>query len=305
MPAAAARLAVCAGLMAAGAWAGPDAPGRIAFDAGRAYEHVRRLVALGPRPAGSAGSAAARRYIADQLTALGLAPIEQRFEARTPHGPIGMANVIATIPGRRPQRLLLAGHYDTKRFTDFVFVGANDGGSSTAMLLELARALARRDNPLTIELIFFDGEEAVVEWTGDDHTYGSRHYVAAAQRDGSLRSVAALVLFDMVGDRRLNLRRESYSTGWLTDLIWDTARRLEQPAFIEEELAVEDDHRPFLDAGVPAVNLVDLDYHAWHTPADTLDQVSAASLQAVADVFLAALPRIEARLTRGPAAGRE
>ena len=302
---------MCGGLLAAGFWswaaphAGPSAAGRIAFDAGRAFEHVRQLVALGPRPAGSAGSAAARRYIAGQLTALGLEPFEQRFEARTPRGAISMANVIATIPGRRPERLLLAGHYDTKRFADFVFVGANDGGSSAAMLLELARALKSRANPLTIELIFFDGEEAVVEWTGEDHTYGSRHYVAAAQRDGSLRSVAALVLFDMVGDRRLNLRRETYSTRWLTDLIWDTARRLKQPAFVEEEFAVEDDHRPFLDAGVPAVNLVDLDYDAWHTAADTLDQVSAASLQAVADVFLAALPRIEARLTRGPAADRE
>jgi glutaminyl-peptide cyclotransferase len=295
---AAGRPAAIAALLAAalsgGARAEPPRPA--AFDGGRAYEHVRRLVALGPRPAGSAGATAARRYIAGQLTALGLTPVEQRFEARTPLGPVAMANVIARIPGRRPQRLLVAGHYDTKRFGEFRFVGANDGGSSAATLLELARVLTTRRNPLTIELIFFDGEEAVVEWTGDDHTYGSRHYVASAQRDGTLTSVAALVLFDMVGDRRLNIRRETYSTGWLTDLVWAAARRLKQPAFVDEDFAVEDDHRPFLDAGIPAVNIVDLDYDAWHTKDDTLDKVGASSLQTVGEVFLAALPQIESRL---------
>jgi glutaminyl-peptide cyclotransferase len=209
-----------------------------------------------------------------------------------------MANIIARLPGRSPRRLILGGHYDTKAFRDFRFVGANDGGSSTAMLLELARVLKGRANPLTIELLFFDGEEAVIEWTGSDHTYGSRHYVAAATRDGSLSSIAGLVLFDMVGDRQLNIRRETGSTRWMTDVIWASARRRGAAAFVDEELAVEDDHRPFLDAGVPAVNIIDLDYAAWHTADDTLDRVSARSLQIVGDVFLDALPQIERRLRR-------
>ena len=270
----------------------------VAFDSGRAFEHVRQLVAIGPRPAGSAGAAQTRRYITTQLTAIGVTPREQQFVAQTPLGPVKMANLIARIPGAHADRVILAGHYDTKLFRDFRFLGANDGGSSAAMLLELARVLKARKNPLTIELLFLDGEEAVIEWTGTDHTYGSRHYVATAQRDGSLRSVRGLVLFDMVGDRQLTIKRETYSTAWLTDLIWASARRLGQPAFLPDEFAVEDDHRPFLDAGVPAVNIIDMDYAAWHTKADALDQVSARSLQTVGDVFLGALPQIEARLRR-------
>lgn len=268
------------------------------FDAGRAYEHVRQLVAIGPRPAGSAGAADARRYILRQLALVGITGTEQPFVADTPVGPATMANVIARLPGRSPRRLILGGHYDTKAFRDFRFVGANDGGSSTAMLLELARVLKGRANPLTIELLFFDGEEAVIEWTGSDHTYGSRHYVAAATRDGSRSSIAGLVLFDMVGDRQLNIRRETRSTRWMTDVIWASARRRGAAAFVDEELAVEDDHRPFLDAGVPAVNIIDLDYAAWHTADDTLDRVSARSLQIVGEVFLDALPQIERRLRR-------
>jgi glutaminyl-peptide cyclotransferase len=268
------------------------------FDSSRAFEHVRQLVTIGPRPSGSAGAAQTRRYITTQLSALGLTPSEQPFVAQTPLGPVKMANLIARIPGSHADRVILAGHYDTKLFRDFRFIGANDGGSSAAILLELARVLKSRKNPFTIELLFFDGEESVIEWTGTDHTYGSRHYVAASQRDGSLRSVRALILFDMIGDRQLTIKRETFSTEWLTDLIWASARRLGQRAFLSEDFAVEDDHRPFLDAGVPAVDIIDLDYAAWHTKDDTLDQVSARSLQTVGDVFLGALPQIEARLRR-------
>ena len=303
MPAAAVRWRLMAGALLSVALLGSARPGVLhadaaAFDAGRAFEHVRQLVAIGPRPAGSAGAVQTRRYITTQLAALGLTATEQSFVAQTPVGSVTMANVVARIPGSRPERLILAGHYDTKLFRGFRFVGANDGGSSTAMLLELARVLKARRNAFTIELAFFDGEESVIEWTGEDHTYGSRHYVATAQRDGSLRSVRAMVLFDMVGDRHLTIKRETDSTPWLTDLVWASARRLGQPAFLPEDFAVEDDHRPFLDAGIPAVDIIDLDYDAWHTKDDTLDQVSARSLQTVGDVFLGALPHIEARLRR-------
>ena len=270
------------------------------FDSSRAFEHVRQLVAIGPRPAGSAGIEQARTYITGQLKTLGLSPVLQSFEAQTPLGTIKMANVIVRIPGVEPDRLLITGHYDTKLFRQFRFVGANDGGSSAAMLLELARVLKDRRNAFTIELVFFDGEEATLpEWAGTDHTYGSRHYVEAAKADGSLSKIRALILFDMVADRQLNIRRETYSTRWLTDLIWASARKLgHQDAFVADGFPVEDDHKPFLDAGVPSVDIIDLDYTPWHTERDTLDAISARSMQIAGDVVLDALPKIEARLAR-------
>ena len=210
-----------------------------------------------------------------------------------------MMNVIATIPGRRPERIILASHYDTKRAPNFRFVGASDGASSTAALLELARVLkARRDLPFTIELLFFDGEEAVHEWSATDSTYGSRHYVEAARKSGSLKSIRALILLDMIGDRDLTIRRDPNSTRWLTDIIWAAAQKLGHRQFMNEEMAIEDDHLPFLKAGVPAVDIIDLDYAAWHTPQDTMDAISARSLQIVGDVVIAALPEIERRLLK-------
>jgi Zn-dependent M28 family amino/carboxypeptidase len=211
-----------------------------------------------------------------------------------------MVNLRATVPGLSGTggpRLLIAGHYDTKVFREFAFVGANDGGSSTAFVLELARVLKDRRFALPIELVFFDGEEAVVDWNqGQDNTYGSRHYVEAARKDGSLKDIRALVLVDMIGDRDLRIKRESNSSPWLTDIIWDAARRLKRPEFVDESTPIEDDHVPFLQAGVPAVDIIDLEYPAWHTAEDTLDKVSAESLQAVGDVLLAALPDLMDRL---------
>jgi hypothetical protein len=269
------------------------------FDSGRAWEHLRQLVAIGPRPSGSPAIEQTRKYIKDQLTAAGVAFTDQTWDDETPLGKVRMSNLIATIPGARKDRLVIAGHYDTKLFRQFRFVGASDGGSSAAFLLELARVLKTRRNPLTIELLFLDGEEAVVEWEGNDHTYGSRHYVDAAKKDGSLATLKALVLIDMIGDRDLRIRRDTNSTRWLTDVIWDAAKRLElDTAFVAENTRVEDDHLPFLQAGVAAVDIIDLDYEPWHTAKDTLDAVSARSLQIVGDVVLAALPQIEARVTR-------
>jgi Zn-dependent M28 family amino/carboxypeptidase len=206
--------------------------------------------------------------------------------------------VIATIPGRRPERIVLASHYDTKIARDFRFVGANDGASSTAALIELGRALKGRQNELTIELLFLDGEEAINwEWRGNDNTYGSRHYVQSAQKAGTLGTLKALVLLDMIADRDLVIRRDSNSTPWLVDLIWDAAGRIGQRQTFSNTLTtIEDDHIPFLRAGVPAVDIIDLEYEAWHTAQDDLDRVSAKGLQIVGDVVLAALPEIETRL---------
>ena len=270
------------------------------FDSGRAWEHLRQLVAIGPRPSGSPAIEQTRKYIREQLAAAGLTATEQAWDEQTPIDRIRMVNLIATIPGARKERIVFAGHYDTKLYRQFRFVGASDGGSSAAFLLELARVLKGRKNPLTIELLFLDGEEArLPDWHGTDNTYGSRHYVDLAKRDGSLTTLKALVLIDMIGDRDLNMRRDTNSTPWLTELIWrEAARQKRDDDFIAESTKIEDDHLPFLAAGVPAVDIIDLDYEAWHTAEDTLDAVSARSLQAVGDVVLGALPKIEAHLAK-------
>ncbi len=269
-----------------------------AFDGGRALEHLRAVVAFGPRPPGSAAAEETRRYIKAQMAAIGVALTEQAFTAKTPIGPVNMVNVRATIPGARPERIILAGHYDTKLFRQFRFVGANDAGSSTAFLIEMARVLKARKNPWTIELLFIDGEEAFIDWyLGDDNRYGSRHYVQEATRTGDLARIKAMILVDMIGDRDLVLKRESTSTAWLTDMIWSTAKALGYgSSFVAESFAVEDDHVPFLHAGVPAVDIIDLDYAPWHTADDTLDKVSARSMEVVGRVLTAALPKIESRL---------
>jgi Zn-dependent M28 family amino/carboxypeptidase len=273
-----------------------QAPG-IRFDSSRAWEHLRQLVALGPRPAGSPAIGQARAYIEAQLTASGVAFSEQGWDDQTPAGPLHMVNVIATIPGASPSRIIIAGHYDTKRFRQFRFVGANDGGSSAAFVLELARVLTARRNALTIELLFLDGEEAVDEWRGTDHTYGSRHYVAEARRTNTLASLKAFVLVDMIADRDLRIRRDLNSTRWLTEIVWDAARRVNQSSvFVSESTEIEDDHQPFVQAGVPSVDIIDLEYPAWHTAGDTLDAVSARSMQTVADVLLTALPAMEMKV---------
>ena len=250
----------------------------------------RRQVAFGPRPAGSAALNETRRYLLEQLKKAGIEGRQQVFIAKTPLGETSMANIIATIPGRRRERIILASHFDTKRAPDFRFVGANDGASSTAALLELGRVLKSRSNELTIELLFLDGEEAV-NWnwgtTGVDNTYGSRHYVDAARKAGTLTGIKAFVLLDMIGDRQLVLRRDLRSTRWLVDIIWSTAARLGHDAvFSNEPTEIEDDHIAFLRAGVPAVDVIDLEYPQWHTAQDDLEHVSARSLQIVGDVIL-------------------
>jgi Peptidase family M28 len=274
------------------------------FSGTRALADVRKLVAIGPRVAGTPGAAKARDYITEQLKAAGLAVQEQAFDASTPRGSVHMINLLAVIPGIPPpeapsqvpvQRIIVAGHYDTKLFKEFTFVGANDGGSSAALLIELARALKPRTLPMDVELLFLDGEEAVGEWQGSDHTYGSRYYVQAAKKAGALKTIGALVLVDMIGDKDLRIMKEANSTPWLTESVWGAASRLGRREFVGETTTIEDDHLEFLEEGVPAVDIIDLDYPAWHRADDTLDKLSAASLQSVGDVVVAALGDIAAR----------
>ena len=275
-----------------------QAPNSSSFDSNKAWEHLRQLVAIGPRPAGSAAIEQSRTYIKKELAAIGVPVTEQAWDDQTPTGRVHMVNLIATIPGTSKNRLVIGGHYDTKKFP-FRFVGANDGGSSAAFLVELARVLKARKNALTIEILFLDGEEAVIDWAGKDHTYGSRHYVAEAKRTGSLATVKAFVLVDMIGDRDLQIKRDLNSTTWLTDIIWAAAQKQQLGAYFRpDRVQIEDDHLEFMEAGVPSVDIIDLEYPAWHTAGDTLDAVSARSLQVVGDALVAALPQIETRLSK-------
>lgn len=280
-------------LVAAGLVCAADAP---RVDGAAALRHVERLVAIGPRVAGTSGAERARAYITAELKKLGVKVEVRSFEADTPHGRLTLANVIAMVPGRRGDIILLGGHYDTKYFKEFRFVGANDGGSSAALLIELTRRLAAAPREYTYWMVWFDGEEARVSWTATDSLYGSRRLAAELRSAGRLPR--AMILVDMIGDRDLGILREAYSTPWLTDILWATAARLGHGRhFLGTTMGVEDDHAPFLRAGVPAALLIDFDYPPWHTADDTLDKVSAQSLAVVGDVVLGALPEIERRLS--------
>jgi Zn-dependent M28 family amino/carboxypeptidase len=272
------------------------AVGASPFDAARAFQDLETVVGFGPRPAGSSNLRMTRDYIVSQLREAGLDPRLDEFVASTPAGPIEMANVLATVAGRGAGTVAVAGHYDTKRF-DFPFLGANDGGSSTALLLELARILPGLDLEHSIEIIFFDGEEAVRDWSAADSLYGSRHDVDRRYDAGTLGDLRALILVDMIGDRDLEILQEARSTDWLRDLIWETAETLGYGEhFGRSRQTIEDDHVPYLNAGIPAVDLIDFDYDFWHTAQDTLDKTDAASLKVVGDVLYNVLPALDARL---------
>src|SRR5262245_45191163 len=283
------------GLWGRGAQAAPGT----SFSGEAAFRHVERLVAIGPRVAGSPAGAKTREYILAELKKSGIAPRVEAFDAETPHGRLRMANVIGVIAGRRPDVILIGGHYDTKLFADRRFVGANDGGSSTALLLELARQLAAGPREFTYWAVFFDGEEARESWTATDSLYGSRRLAADLARTGQLPR--AVIVADMIGDRDLDIRREALSTQTLTAHLWPAAARLgHQRHFLPTAMPVEDDHAPFLKAGVPAALLIDFDFPPWHTADDTLDKVSPRSLQIVGEVLLDALPDIERWLLASP-----
>lgn len=277
-----------------------------AFDGERAFEHVRRQVEIGPRPAGSAALARAREYITGELKSYGLKVTEDEFHPATPQGEKKMVNITAELAGESSEVLMISSHYDTKPFKEFSFVGANDGGSSTGALLELARAVASRGKPrFTYWFAFFDGEEAFCgEWTecnnagSPDNTYGSRHYVEQLKKRNELGRIRAMILLDMIGYKNLTIPRDDLSTTWINDIIWQTAREVGYGSvFIEQAEVVEDDHVPFMQAGVECVDLIQLGgYPYWHTAEDTLDKVSAGSLKAVGEVVMASLPRIEQRI---------
>ena len=268
------------------------------FESARAFDHVKRLVALGPHPSGSDAIKKAQEYIESELKSFGLKVTEDSFNAETPRGTVEMKNIIAELRGEKPDVVLITGHYDTKLQSGFV--GANDGGSSAAAVLETARVLAKTTPKYTLWFVLFDGEEAVVDWSamdGKDNTYGSRHLASKLKADGALSGIKALVLFDMIGDKDLNIKREGESTPWLVDAIWKSAHALGyQKNFLNSEQDISDDHLPFKDAGIPVVDLIDFDYgpeHSyWHTNLDTLDKISGESIKIVGDAVIRALPEI-------------
>lgn len=288
-----------------------------AFDGGFAFEHVRKLVELGPRPAGSDALKLARDYIKRELKSYRLKVTTDEFKAKTPEGERRMTNVSAEIKGTGDDFIVIASHYDTKLYKEFRFVGANDGGSSTGALLEIARVLAYspRGN-VGYRFVFFDGEEATcAEWdecgsaASPDNTYGSRRYVARLRERGELKNLRALVLLDMMGYEKLELGRDTMSTPWLVDIVWKTAAELGygREFASHPENVGGDDHEPFLSAGVPSLDIIQLNsYPFWHRPEDTLDKLSGRSLRVVGEVVLASLPRIEARLNdSGATRGRK
>jgi glutaminyl-peptide cyclotransferase len=269
------------------------------FDGARAYKHVEQLSAIGPHSAGTDGIHRAQGYIIGQLKSFGCPVEEQDFHASTPVGDVAMKNIVAKIPSDNPNVIIYASHYDSKRIDNFV--GANDGGSSTGVLLELARLLCAQKNAATLWLVFFDGEEAFdFNWVDPDHTYGSKELAARLALSGELHRVRAMVLVDMVGPTNPLYRRETSSTPWLTDIVWSTAARLGYgKVFDNSQNAIEDDHGPFLERGIPATDVIDfespvLDY--WHTSRDTMDKIDPRTLAITGHVMLEALPEIEKKI---------
>jgi glutaminyl-peptide cyclotransferase len=267
------------------------------FDGGRAYKHVEQLVAIGPHSAGSEGIRRAQDYITGQLKSFGCPVEEQNFHApSTPVGDVAMKNIVVKIPSANPSVILFASHYDTKRIPNFV--GADDAGSSTGVLLELARLLCARKNAESIWLAFFDGEEAFnFNWADPDNTYGSREMAASLALSGDLPRVKAMILVDMVGPADPVYKRETNSTPWLTDLLWSTAARLGYAkVFVNDRAAIEDDHLSFLKRNIPAADIIDLDVPYWHTAQDTLDKVDPRTLAITGHVLIESLPELEKKI---------
>ena len=281
-----------------------------AFNGERAMDHVRKQIEIGPRSPGTPEAMKTRDYITRELKSYGLKVSVDEFTATTPEGEKKMANIVGEIAGESKDLILIGSHYDTKFYSDMYFVGANDPATSVATLLEIGRVLgsAKEKPKVTYRLVFFDGEESFCEgWSdcsteaGPDNTYGSRHYVSLLDQRKELEHTRALVLLDMMGYKNLELGRDNLSTKWLQDIIWQTGRELgHTKIFVDREEGIGgDDHQPFLEAGVPAVDLIQLtSYPHWHKADDTIDKVSAQSMKIVGDTVLASLPKIVERVTK-------
>lgn len=249
----------------------------------RALQYTREMVALGPRPIGSPAHGKLEDYLRKHLKNDDLE--EDQFVADTPAGKFQCRNFIAKFPGTKDGLIVISGHYETKILKNFV--GANDGGASAGLLLELANHFAAQKKPLdgySVWLVWFDAEEAVKQWSNTDGTYGSRHLAAKWQQDGTAKRIKAFLLLDMIGDADLGIDRDTNSTPWLEDVVYQAASRFGyQSHFFNRQAEDFDDHIPFKNIGVPVADLIDLDYGYnnvfWHSPQDTMDKLSAQSLE--------------------------
>jgi len=259
------------------------------FSGEKALAHVQALVALGPRPSGSAASEKARAYIRKNLEAAGWQVEEQSFPGQTPNGMVSFVNLIARQAGNRTndeQRFLLVSHYDTKTFASIRFVGANDGGSSTGALLEMARVLNLHPRlAAKVDLVFFDGEEAYEEFSATDGLYGSRYFAKKLVDEKRAGAFRGGILWDMIGDRDLTITLPPDSPAELARGIFDSAIALNQRShFSYFANGITDDHTPLNAAGITTIDLIDFDFEWWHTAGDTMDKISAESLETVGAV---------------------
>jgi glutaminyl-peptide cyclotransferase len=270
------------------------------IDPTRAFQYTREVAGFGPRPVGSANHKKLENYIYAHLKGDDLE--DDAFTADTPQGKLPVRNIIAKYPGTRDGIIVIAGHYDTNYpLRNTGYVGANDGGSSTAILLELAHHLrGRKRDGYSVWLVWTDGEEAIKQWSASDGLYGARHLAEKWSKDGTLKKVKAFVLADMIGDADLNIEQEQNSTPWLRDLVAQAATRFGfQSHFLGRNIAIEDDHLPFVRLGVPSVDLIDMDYgyadSFHHTPQDTMDKLSPKSLEIVGNVILETVRLLDAK----------
>lgn len=268
------------------------------FSGTQALEFTQKAVAFGQRPAGSAANRQLQAYIEAQLKPLHCQVSFDAFSAPTPVGAVSMRNIIARFPGTNGRSVVLTGHFDSKQMPGINFLGANDAGSSTGFLLEMARVVSTTTHTNDVVLVFFDGEEAFGEWSDTNGVYGSRHLARKWSEDGTLAHVKALINVDMIGDKDLNILSDQNSSSPLRNLVWQTAKDIGyEKYFLPTGFAVEDDHMPFVRLGVNALDLIDFDYGPnnvyWHTGKDTVDKLDAHSLEVVGNVLVAVLRKLE------------
>ena len=275
------------------------------FSGGKAYEYAREFAAIGPRWPTGPGHVKAEAFLRDHFKHDQLE--EDTFIANTPIGAVTMHNFIVRFPGKKDGVIVLATHYETNYpLRNINFVGANDGAATTGLLMAIADQLREKKlEGYSVWLVFFDGEEAIEKWSASDSTYGSRHLAAKWGGDGTLGKIKAFMLADMIGDKDLDIQREERSTGWLVDLVRQAARKFgDERYFFKTEESVDDDHLPFVQRGVPSIDVIDLDYGPnnsyHHTAQDTMDKISARSLTIDGDVFLETIRLINQRMTSKP-----
>jgi glutaminyl-peptide cyclotransferase len=269
------------------------------FDAARAFQYTKEIVALGPRPIGSANHKKVEDYILAHLKGDSLE--SDAFDVTPSEGKFPVRNIIAKFPGTKDGIVVIASHYDTNYpLRDTSYIGANDGASSSALLLELANQLrGKKRDGYSVWLLWDDAEESMkLPWFDPESLYGVRHLAQKWQDDGTLKRIKAFLLADMIGDADLNIEHDTSSTPWLEDMIYQSATRLGfQSHFFAREMAVEDDHVPFLQHGVPSADLIDFDYgyndSLHHTTQDTMDKLSPKSLEIVGTVILETVQMVD------------